>query len=427
MLLFPSRAALPSLLASRGFLAAALNAALMLLYVWADYGRGFLASDVGVLDALYIFGAFSYVGAQALYLSLLSGAQPWPSGWSVLAEWASIVAQSLYAATSIMYLDKSGALAVPVLVIECVGALLNAAAATCAFTGWWLERPLAPPRAPGAPPRAPLAARLARDGYAWAHATNFVPAIIYIASSLTAMNLAFFRVRAAPGDAEVADADQFSALLRSLARIYWYGDVGWAVNAFVWLGLCVHEAAVAEAEEAEEEAGAGGGGGGDAASTPASGDGGLKLRLLDGADADGAGGLVPLPHALERPSPAHRRARRRWAIKETTPYRLFGPCERSLAVLRGEDPFAAGDGEVDSPLRARPPPLTPPPHTPPPRAPPPPPPPADAAAVVGRMSSGRVLRFAAGVAAVGSVQAVKPLQLPAEIEMRTVVRGEAVG
>ena len=120
-----------------------------------------------------------------------------------------------------------------------------------------------------------------------------------------------------------------------------------------------------------------------------------------GGVVDDDGGLVPLPHALVRPPRSRRAPPRRWAIKETTPYRVFGPCLRSWDALFGPAGGNAMPPELPESPQQR---ATP--QRSPQRSPPPPSPPLreDGGTVIGRVSSGRVLRLAIGAAAIGSVQ-----------------------
>jgi hypothetical protein len=387
-------AALAAALRDRGFYAAAGNFLLMAVYVWADYGRGFITLHPDLLDAIFIAGAWAYVVDQMLYISLHAGEQPWPSGWTMLSEWLGVAGTFCYAATSIMYLDKSGALAVQVLFIEAFGAVVYVAAAITSAAGWWLERPI---DGRHAAEKGAVWLRVLRDPYAWAHATNFLPAIVYVASSLTAAELHFFK---APPSAENADAPQFSALLRQLSRVYWYGDILWAANGALWLWLYFADA---EGGEGGEGGGDGDGGGSGADSSGAASPekvgarGGLQIRLLEEEPARA-------PARLRRVA---GQAPRRWRVKETTPYVVLGPLYRTASCLFGAAAVETLGPPPDEPAAA-------PAAGARAAAPPPPQSPRAAEAEGGAPAAvrgggtGRVLRLAAGAVVLGAAQAVSP-------------------
>lgn len=403
---------MPPFLLDKSFHAAFSNLILCAMYAWVDYGRGFLESHPFMLDELYILFAWSFVVNAALYLSCHEGSTPWPSGWTMLGEWSSFFGACTFAATSIMYLDKSGQFTVFVLVIEAIGALLYAFSSIMFTAGWWLERPLHVGARKG-PKRTRLQSlvRLVKDPYMWAHATNFLPSVVYIASNMTATELYFFR---RPVSVEDADIPQFPELLRQLSRIYWYGDLIWLLNSVQWLVLYFDSGEEVEEHPSSPEApqsklldelmG----------SLHDSGDGKghehMSASLLQAGhrEEDVNGGLVVIPDPIVR-SPRRKQAERKWKIKDYTPYRVLGPCIRSWDSLFGIS--------HDSPLQRNvvPAPVSSINHYPAPDT-------DDARTPdihVGRLSSGRVLRLAVGVAAVGTASASPPRSQIQEVEMQS--------
>ena len=388
-------------------------------YAWTDYGRGFLELHPSLIDVLFIFLAFSYVLNAIAFIAIHAGEMPWPSGWTMLGEWLSLLGSICFAITSIMYLDRSGAHALPVLLVEASGSLVYAAAAIVQMAGGILEAPLKI----GLKKKSTLQKRIVRylsDPYMWAYLSNFIPAMVYLASNLTAAELHFAREAS---DVQDADMPQFSGLLRQLSRIYWYGDIIWLINSIQWLVLYF-----TDAYESDKPLSPNGDIGevGATKSVPSSPlirdlmwslrdgpsnqdrvshdvSGGLQMRLLE--EDSNNGGLVPIlqpiPTRLRR-----RRPERRWHIKDTTPYPIFGTCIRSWDLIVGPlDKAAAADSApVDAAAESiyldesggavREPPVVQGAHNS-----------GSGGTLAGRVSSGRVLRLAMGsMVAVSTVQ-----------------------
>ena len=328
------------------------NVLLCIAYAWVDYGRGFLQQDILLLDVLFIIFAFGYVGNGALYISLHAGEMPWPSGWTMLGEWLSFAGSVSFAVTSIMYLDKSGTYTLHVLIIEALAAIFFAASSVFAAAGWRLEMPL---KVAGKKRvKRTVFERIVRhlnDPYMWGYATNFIPAMVYIASNLTATELYYARQGS---DVQDADVPQFSELLRQLSRVYWYGDLIWLVNSVQWLIIFFSDSSEADVALPDDD-----GGGGDIKNSHASPlmndlrgslrdetsgqsrhvsphTGGLQIRLLDD---DTNGGLIAIPQPIIVHPRLRRRQERRWHIKDTTPYPIFGSCIRSWDSLFGPQIF----------------------------------------------------------------------------------------
>jgi hypothetical protein len=409
------------------------NVLLSISYACVDYGRGFLLQDVLLLDVLFILFAFGYVANGALYIALHAGEMPWPSGWTMLGEWLSLAGSISFAVTSIMYLDKSGTYTLHVLIIEALAAIFFAASSVFAAAGWRLEMPL---KAAGEKrAKRTVFERVMRhlnDPYMWGYATNFIPAMVYIASNLTATELYYARQGS---DVQDADVPQFSGLLRQLSRVYWYGDLIWLVNSVQWLVLYF----IDSSDVALHNDG-GDGGSGDMKNNHASPmmndpigslrdetsgqsrvsphRGGLQIRLLD---EDFNGGLIAIPQPIIVRPRLRRRQERRWHIKDTTPYPIFGSCIRSWDSLFGPQIFhqSAATNAAAPPFHSRidsSPSL----HT------------RDTTTqyasvptenngnggtIVGRVSSGRVLRLAVSMAAVTT-----PVNSQREVEMHSMTR-----
>lgn len=337
------------------FQAALLNVLLMSGYVWVDYGRGFVAAHPAVTNGLFVAFAWAYIANQLMYLVSYSGSTPWPAGWTILSEWLGLLGSLTYAATSLLYSDERGTYITVVCTVEALGAMLYIASAITAAAGWWLDRPFSIERGLKAKD-GPLALRVARDPVMWAHLTNFVPAVVYVSSSLTVLETHFAR----PASRADAGAPAFAPLLRQLSRIYWYGDVLWLLNALIWLWLVVRDFD--------------GGGGNDekTESQSVGGDTGAPLAsladalLADVVEVAAASALSPMnlqsadvdddnfssASAVTSPSvdglassAQKERAKRSRRVKalqldkpsrvlrQTTPYEVLGPCKRTARCL----------------------------------------------------------------------------------------------
>ena len=239
-------------LSDLSFQAALLNVLLMSGYVWIDYGRGFVSSHPEVTNALFITFGWAYIVNQLMYLVSYSGSMPWPAGWTILSEWLGFFGSFTYAATSLLYSDEKGTYITVVCTVEALGAMLYIASAITAAAGWWLDRPFSIERGVKAKD-GPLAVRVARDPVMWAHLTNFVPAVVYVSSSLTVLETHFAR----PASRADAGAPAFAPLLRQLSRIYWYGDVLWLFNGLIWLWLVVRDFDGGDDEKNDSQSGSG--------------------------------------------------------------------------------------------------------------------------------------------------------------------------
>ena len=305
------------------FFANFFNLVLMVFYVWADYGRGYLADDVAALNALYQALAFLYLADGALYLFAHEGELPWPSGWSMWSDWLNLLGNACFAATACLYpRESSEGVITAVLVIEALASLVNASSAICGFAGWWMESRL---DTATQGPLAELCALFASPD-AWAHITNFLPAVVYMGSSLAAAEINYARLSDLSSG---AGAVRMPEILRLLARVYWYGDILWTVNAALWLLLWVRDQQYEEADGGDGGEGSGSGSingsGSKSAGLLAS---GLKESLLDapegGAEA-GAGAVARRMHA--------RRRRLKKRLRDTQPYHLYVPFLRWFRVL----------------------------------------------------------------------------------------------
>jgi hypothetical protein len=367
-----------ALLRDLSFQAALLNVLLMSGYVWLDHGRGFVALHPDVTNALFIAFGWSCIVNQLVYLVTYSGSTPWPAGWTILSEWLGLFGSFTYASTSLLYSDETGAYITVVCVVEALGATLYIASAITAAAGWWLDRPFSIERGVNSKD-GPLVVRVLKDPVAWAHLTNFVPAIVYVSSSLTVLETHFSR----PVSRADAGTPAFSPLLRQLSRIYWYGDILWLANGLLWLWLCVQDF------EAEEETAESSGTGRDAAIASSTGaplsaftesllgsfEGGLTaigapapLNLQHGGDTldddnFSSASAITSPGSVDGLVPALRRQKRKRVkalapekpsriLRNSTPYEVLGPFKRTVRCLfrtdatesleLGADPTTAG-------------------------------------------------------------------------------------
>jgi hypothetical protein len=321
------------------FFANLLNLLLMALYVWADYGRGYLEEDPALLNGLYAALAFAYVADGALFLYAHEGELPWPSGFSMWSDWLSCAANAAFAVTACLYpRESSEAITTFVLVAEASASLVNGAAAICGLAGWWMESN----KETAAEGCGGEAWGLLTSLDFWAHVTNFLPAVVYMGSSVAAAEINYARL-----DDLAADAGpvRLPELLRQLARVYWYGDILWFVNAGFWMALWVRDSwyeAQAEAEEAAAAAGAAApealaGGEEKGSSSGSSSSGSLTEHLLEGSDDSATpvkgGALAHAPSTSQR---LHReRRKKRLLLRDTEPYHLFIPFLRWAYAVGG--------------------------------------------------------------------------------------------
>ena len=365
-----------------------LNFALMVMYSWMDYGRGFINSDPALLNLLYAVFGWLYVLDAALYLYLHQGELPWPSALTMTAEWLNFLSCVMYGATSLLYSsaedDRSKQLAV--LMTEALAASVVCASAVCGAAGWYFESSdsLDKEEVHARLRRGwrAAAAEVARAPYAWAHATNFLPGVICIGSAVAAAEMGYVRIVSQPS---ATDNFRMPDLLRQLARVYWYGDLLWLLNAVQWLVLWWHERGWEEEEE----------GGGD------------EAALLEDL-------LSPVtPATAPTPASANFRLQKE---RRTTPYYVGRPFVRAFHYFLGfcvkretgaerraaliERAKLAALGSVGASLGASP--------ASPPASPPPPPPP-DADGGGGRKGTGgggggRMLTFVAVTAFAAGAQ-----------------------
>ena len=294
-----------------------LNFLLMAMYAWMDYGRGFINSDPSLLNSLYIAFGWAYAVDAALYVSLHEGELPWPSALTMTAEWLNLLGCLMYAATSLLYAsaedDRSSQLAV--LMTEALAACVFCAAAVCAAAGWHFESSDSLDKEEVAArlrrPWRDAAAEVLRAPYAWAHVTNFLPAVVYIGSAVAAAEVGYVRLVSHP---TAADDFRMPDLLRQLARVYWYGDLLWLLNAVQWLVLW-------RADRGWEDGGEDGGGDGDGGDA-----GGASL------DSPGTGQREGLLAALRAPLGTPYRALKE---RRTTPYYVGRPFVRVLHFFIG--------------------------------------------------------------------------------------------
>jgi hypothetical protein len=289
-----------------------LNLLLMCFYVWADYGRGYLAEDPSVLNSLYQGLAFAYVADGAMYLYLHEGELPWPSGFSMWSDWLSFTGNCLFAATSCMYpMESSEAITTAVLVMEALASLLNVAAAICGFAGWWMESALDAARVGCGQEVWGLLTSLD----AWTHITNFLPAVVYIGSSVAAAEINYTRL------ADLDDgtgAVRLPELLRNLSRVYWYGDILWTINALFFLAANLRDQQFEHEQQPEghlEESL-------------------LSSQLPHAPTADSAADVQPPSESLARKMHKRRR-RQRQRARDAQPYHLYFPFLRWFRALCG--------------------------------------------------------------------------------------------
>ena len=343
------------------FFANLANFLLMAAYVWADYGRGYLAEDQDLLNSLYMALAFAYVAVGGLYLYAHEGELPWPSGFSMWSDWLSCLGNVVFAATACLYPQESSeAVNTLVLVAEASASLVNGAAAICGLAGWWMESN----KETAARGCGSEAWGLLTSLDFWAHATNFLPAVVYMGSSVAAAEINYARL----DDLSTgAGAVRLPELLRQLSRVYWYGDLLWTLNGAFWLALWVRDYQYEEELVAEEEqeaaaaAAAGEKGGGSSSSSAGSGSG-LGARLLAGAgqgraeeeEGEAAASLAALHAGSSTAQRVHRKRHRiKRLLRDTEPYHLYipflrwayavGGCKGSYFSLRGSHEVKAAE------------------------------------------------------------------------------------
>jgi len=226
-----------------------LNVILLGFYVWLDYGRGFLTTSPDLLNTLFIACAWTYIVNGFMYLYLHEGELPWPSGWAMWSDWLNTLGNLCFAGTCLLYSSENTQewAVKTVLLVETLAAFVNGTSAICGFAGWFFDEDLEEVGT--------LATiqHVLTTPDTWAHFTNFVPALVYMGSAMSAYVIhaaQLANAQAGQGTAKMPN------ILKLTSQTYWYGDIIWLGNGVLWLILWYRDQC-AEEEDGEGEGGEG--------------------------------------------------------------------------------------------------------------------------------------------------------------------------
>ena len=256
------------------FLANALNLVFMLLYTLLDFFRAWDASNPTVVSAGLVILGWGYVLDALLYVQ--SYGREWPAGAALVGEATNVVGSLLYAVTSVLYFWETDS-ATDSDVIYCMEATSTGiflVCGTCYFVAWY-EQPAAK--------RAGRGCDL-RDLDLWANLFNVAASIVYVVAAANGLMLHFSSRDAliesvAPpplpphaGNSTMAEAAVTAAstlgaavlgewkpgrpaeILRSMAKVYVYGDILWTIDAGLYIAAWVRDYVTIESVALTDEA-----------------------------------------------------------------------------------------------------------------------------------------------------------------------------